>query len=73
MISLGPGRSNWYWVSNEEVETLQDGENNNAAAWKQRSEKEIVKPIEDIDKEECHRENSASVTINVVWILHGKD
>lgn len=61
------------WVSNEEVEQLQDGEMNYAAAWKQRSEKKIVKPVEDIDKEERRGENGASMTIDVVRILHNED
>lgn len=73
MIILGPGICNWHWVSNAEVEKLRDGENNNASAWKQHSEKEIIKPVEDIDKEESHREDSTSVTINVVWVFYCKD
>lgn len=72
-ISFDPGSSNWYWVPNEEVEKLQDGEINNAAAWRQCSEKEIVEPVEDIDKEERRGESSASVAINVVWIFHSED
>lgn len=72
IISLLPGSGNWYWVANEEVEKLYNGEKNKAAVWKQCSEKEIIKPVEDIDKEECHGENSASVTINVVRIFHSK-
>lgn len=36
-------------------------------------EKQVVEPVEDIDKEECRGENSACVAINVVWILHGED
>lgn len=73
MICLGPGSIIWYWVLNEEVETLHNDENNIADAWKQCSEEEIVKPVEDIDKEECHGENGTSVTIDVVWIFHCKD
>ena len=70
---LDPGSGNWYRVSNEEVEQLQDGEINYAAAWSQGSEKEIIKPVEDIDKEKRGGENGASVAINIVWIFHNED
>lgn len=73
MIILGPGICNWHWVSNAEVEKLRDGEHNNASAWKQHSEEEIIKPVEDIDKEESHREDSTSMTINVVWVFYCKN
>lgn len=68
-----PGSGDWYWSKNEEVEQLQDGGTNYAAAWGHGSEEEIIKPVEDIDKEERCGENSAGVAINVVWIFHNKD
>lgn len=63
----------WCWILNEEVEQLQVGEIKLSTAWNEHLQKEIIKPVQDIDKEECCGENCAGIAINVVWIFHNED